>query len=246
MAEQNLLSQLTEQIESGDIDNTIQNLTNFIQVRAYNIFGKNRKNKINDTKTEHHANKKQWFDKKCYDTRKCFITNRNKYKIDRSDENRQAYISSRSIFNSIKRKSKQRYMKTEGIKLSNLAKSKPKQFWKTIKKQYEKKSAKSDKINNTDMFEHFKNLFGSIDTIEENLENIPFDQTIEDAELDSIKTEKELHFAIFSQNNGKSAGIDEIIIEIIKSVYDIISPLFLNYIIGYIIKVNTRKSGEKV
>ena len=67
------------------------------------------------------------------------------------------------------------------------------------------------------MFEHFKNLFGSIDTIEENLENIPFDQTIEDDELDSIITEKELHFAIFSQNNGKSAGIDEIIIEIIMS-----------------------------
>ena len=48
----------------------------------------------------------------------------------------------------------------EGQEICNMAKSNPKQFWKTVKKKLNSKKIQSDKLTANDLFEHFKFIYG--------------------------------------------------------------------------------------
>jgi len=45
--------------------------------------------------------------------------------------------------------------------LTNLAKVKPREFWKVIKKHYKKKSPLSNTLTVQDIYTHFNDLYGS-------------------------------------------------------------------------------------
>ncbi|XP_053381867.1 uncharacterized protein LOC128549312 [Mercenaria mercenaria] len=58
-------------------------------------------------------------------------------------------------------------------------------------------------------------------------DDFDLDQNIEDETLDMDITETELHEAVYTQNNNKSPGTDNLPGEIFKSAYDIMSPFLL-------------------
>jgi hypothetical protein len=77
------------------------------------------------------------------------------------------------------------------------------------------------------LFENIKEPFGENASIESEEPNL--DQYVpSDDDLNCEIMETELHFAVFMQNNNKSAGIDGLTAEIFKAAYDILSHLLLN------------------
>ena len=60
----------------------------------------------------------------------------------------------------------------EGKRITSLAKTKPKQFWKNIKKTYKTATPMADKLNLSDLFEHFKSLYETTDNNINNTNNI--------------------------------------------------------------------------
>ena len=105
--------------------------------------------------------KKPWFDEKCNEARNQFKQARNQFLKNKSDINRQNFISSRSKYNRAKSSAKKKIKIKEGQEVCNMAKSKPKQFWKTIKKKFtNSKSVQSDSLTVDDLFHHFKSIYG--------------------------------------------------------------------------------------
>ena len=66
----------------------------------------------------------------------------------------------RTRYNRIKKIAKKKQKQKECREVSALAKKQPKKFWKTIKKKLKKKAQQSDKITITDLFDHFKFIYG--------------------------------------------------------------------------------------
>jgi hypothetical protein len=95
------------------------------------------------------------------------------------------------------------------------------------KKQYKKNNAKPNNLNLSDLFTHFKNLYGT-DNLNNDLNDDDLYDVIHDDDLDQEINFQELKHAVFSQNNGKSSGIDTIFAEIYKHSFDIIAPFLLS------------------
>ena len=66
---------------------------------------------------------------------------------NRTEANRHEFLTSKTKYNKIKRTAKYKYKQLEGERLTNLAKVKPREFWKVIKKHYKKKSPFVKHIN---------------------------------------------------------------------------------------------------
>ena len=151
---------------------------------------------------------------------------RNIFNRDKNDHSRVNFTNARTRYNRAKKKAQQKYKINEGHRISNLAKVKPREFWKTIKKSVKKTNTKSDSLTTEELQNHFENMFGESLPSDENIES-EFTQTLIDEELDAEFTQAELHSAIFSQKNNKSPGTDNISSEILKAAYDHISPFLL-------------------
>ena len=128
----------------------------------------------------------------------------------------------------MKRKCKRNFRRSEGLRISNLAKTNPKSFWKNIKKQNKKNNAISEKLDIKDMFNHFNGLLGS-EPAQEDINHANGPPLIDDENLDSEFTEAELKHAVFSQNNSKSPGNDQLIAEVFKTSFDMISTFLLSF-----------------
>ena len=94
--------------------------------------------------------------------------------------------------------------------MCGMAKSKPKQILENSKKSYvNSKTIESDTLAATDLFEHFKSIYG-------NEPEPPNDQSQEpslyknqtNANLDREISEHEIKKAIFAQKSNKSSGTD--------------------------------------
>ena len=110
-----------------------------------------------------------------------------------------------------------------------MAKSKPKQFWKTIKKKFiNSKAVKSDTLTVADLFDYFKSIYGNeLDSSSEQPQDPALHESQLNAELDAEISENELKKAVFSQKNNKSTGTDLLCAELFKSSFDIICPFLL-------------------
>lgn len=117
----------------------------------------------------------------------------------------------------------------EGQKICSMAKSKPSKFWKTIKKKIKtSKTVKSDTLTVTDLFQHFKSIYGTDpDPPSEQQLDHSLDESLENADLDSEISENELKNAVFAQKNNKSTGKDLLCAELFKSSFDILCPFLL-------------------
>jgi len=72
----------------------------------------------------------------------------------------------------------------------------------------------------------FNELYGSESTEHDDQEATNYE--IDDNDLDIAFTHEELMKAFFSQQSSKRPGMDNLVAELFKSIFDIISPFLLN------------------
>ena len=147
---------------------------------------------------------------------------------NKSDVNRQHFISLRSKYNKVKNIAKKKFKIKEGQELCSMAKSKPKQFWKTLKKSYvNSKTIESDTLTATDLFEHFKSIYrNEPEPPNEQLQEPSLHENQTNANLDGEISEHEIKKAIFAQKNNKSSGTDLLCAEPRLCEEGIIVPMF--------------------
>ena len=143
--------------------------------------------------------KKRWFDDKCIQARNEFKRARNQFLKNKSDVTRQKFVSLRSKYNKIKNMAKKKFKIKEGQEVCSMAKSKPKQFWKTIKKKFiNSKAVKSDTLTVADLFDYFKSIYGNeLDSSSEQPQDPTLHESQLNAELDAEISENELKKAVF-------------------------------------------------
>ena len=221
--DQATIDDLTTDVQNDNIniDNIISSFSNFMQDTAFSIFGKTR-HKTNSGQT--FTRKTAWFNADCYNARKEYTRARNKSLKSRNTEDRQSFINAKTFFNKVKRREKNKYKRKEKINLTDLARNKPKQFWKKVKNQYKNSKIMSENVHVNEFYDHFKKLYGSepdaTTEINENNENI---DTVYNEYLDGDISYVEIKQAVFSQNNNKSSGLDNLTAEIFKYSFDKIS-----------------------
>lgn len=218
---QQALNEIYQNINGNSIEVSVQQFTMLMQTHALHIFGERS---FPNKSTNKPMFKNKWFDLNCQNARKQFNNARNRFLRDKTDQNRQEYLTAKSNYNKIKRQAKYKYKRQEGERLTNLAKEKPRDFWKTIKNQYKKQQPTSTNLTVDEIYEHFNDLIGSFPNSENPEPEIP---NILDENLDKEFTSTELRHAVFSQNNNKSPGTDYLPAEIFKSSYELIEPLLL-------------------
>ena len=141
--------------------------------------------------------------------------------------NRQNFITARNKYNKIKRLSKLKYKQKIGREVSDMAKKKPKDFWKSIKNTFKKKSTTSDKLTAADLFDHFKSVIGNEQDSTEDHDFSLNNENLQNEYLDSKISENEIKCAVFSQKNNKSTGTGQLCADLFKAAYDIISQFLL-------------------
>ena len=201
-----VLNQLIENVNIGHVDAIVQSITNYVNDCACSAFSKTTKRKSSYTVKP----KNPWFDNKCIQARNEFKRARNQFLKSKSDASRQHFVTLRSQYNKIKNKAKNQFKIKEGQEICSIAKSKPKQFWKTIKKHYvNSKTVNADTLTAADLLEHFKSIYG---TETDPSKVPPQDPSLHEEQTNAMHDEEisqnELKKAIFSQKNNKSSGTD--------------------------------------
>ena len=215
------LNQLTTNLLNNTINDTMSSFTLYMQENAFKVFGKTKKN----IQPINRNDKKRWFNKDCYEARKEFNHARNMFLRNKTDDNKAAFLTKKRAYVLLKRNCKRNYNKLESKRISILAKTSPKLFWKNVKSQYQKAKNEPANVSINDMYIHFNDLYGS--TTNDNhtdLNVMPHENYTNDNDLDIEFTLMEIKQAVFSQNNSKSPGTDQLIAEVFKNSFDIISP----------------------
>ena len=220
-----VLDQLTENVNTGQIDTVVQSFTNYMYDSAFSAFGKKWTSRSNAALPFKAKAKNPWFNDKCCNARNDFKRARNTFLKCKSDVNRQIFVSMRSKYNKIKRLAKKEFKIKEGQEMCNMAKSNPKQFWKSVKKKLSSSKIQSDNLTAIDLFEHFKSVYGE-EPDEMNQQTPILDNTF-NSDFDMEISETELKTAIFAQNNNKSTGTDRLCAELFKDSFDIVSPFLI-------------------
>ena len=129
-----------------------------------------------------------------------FIKARNAFTKTKSDENRITFSNLRTKYNRTRQNAKRRFKVSDGKRLESIAKSQPRKFSKSLKKDYNKPKPKNNDIEIENLFDHFNTLLGQdTDTL---FNDTQFPQNVNDMELDSPI----LFYSILSHNLGRSSG----------------------------------------
>ena len=220
------IRELTNDLPNEPIDRVVTNFTRCLHDSAFEIFGKTnsssnytaRKKKSNDA----------WFDENCANAKREFSTARNAFNRTRTDQSRTNFAHARTRYNHAKTKAKRKFRIKEGRRINNLATSQPREFWKNVNSSFKKKLATSETLTAEELKVHFQTVFGTVnDHAEYDADPINI-QNISDDELNANFTYDELHRAVYSQQNNKSPGTDNLSSEILKASFDHISPFLLN------------------
>lgn len=196
------LQLLVESVNSGPVDSIVQSFTSFLYENSTNVFG--LKITASSSKLKDNYPRNEWFNEDCYKSKQEFKNARNTFLKHKSDVNRQYFIRMRTMYNRVKRRAKHKFKINEGKKMSYLAKTAPKTFWKHINKKYEKKSVQSDTLNIDECYEHFKNVYdGSTEPPLEQQTNLGDNL---DTDLDTEISESEIRDAIFAQKTEKAVA----------------------------------------
>ena len=120
----------------NNVTSQIELLTQILVDQSKQVFGKTINVKSNNKKN--HTNSLKWFNQKCHQSKQGFRNARNRFNKSKSDQNRIAYSKSRTKYNRTRYKAKTRFNRSEGQRLENIAKTKPRKFWKSLKKMLQK------------------------------------------------------------------------------------------------------------
>ena len=121
-----VLSQLIDNVNIGHVDSIVQSFTNFVYDCAACAYCKTGEGKIKKVTKP----KNLWFDDKCIQARNEFKYARNLFLKNKSDVNRQHFISLRSKYNKVKNIAKKKFKIKEGQELCSIAKSNQSNFGK--------------------------------------------------------------------------------------------------------------------
>ena len=216
---------LTDSVNTESVDSVVNSFTSFMNENSEHVFG-SMNFRADTNRTSKNYKQSEWFNNDCKIAKREFKTARNTFLRDKNDAKRKVFVKTRTKYNRVKRLAKNKFKRSEGKVVSELAKSNPKKFWKSIKKRYKNKSPQSDTLSAQDFLDHFKEMYGGPDEQSQQTDQPDFGSN-EDYELDSEISESEIKDAVFSQKNGKSCGLDNLCAEIFKTSYDIISPFLL-------------------
>ena len=158
--------------------------------------------------------------------------------------NRVLFTQSRTQYNRCKRKAKVKFKSSEGKRVCDLAKSKPREFWANVNKYIKAKKQSSETLSSEDFLKHFQEVFsGNPENVtdpdsNERNQQTPQHTDLEDPDLDCEITQEEVKSVIFSLKNAKSPGLDNLAAEVFKTTCDLVSP--------YMVKLfnNIFMSGE--
>ena len=220
---QEYIQSMTSDVASTSVDDTVQSFTRFLHEKAFQIFGKT----FCQTNNAHRRqSNKYWFNEDCKTAKHEFTNARNIFNRTKNDHTRLKFTRARTKYNRVKKKAQQHHRIVEGQRLNDLAKKNTRKFWKHIRKTCKSKHTSATSLNIEQLCDHFKNMFG--EQTEQNSTDPTLNVNITDDELDCEITITELRSAVFSQNNNKAPGIDNISSEIIKASFEQTSPLLLN------------------
>ena len=125
-----VLTGLIEQVNTGSIDGIIKDFTTFMYDNGEQAFGVKKQYHVNTKENLKHS---EWFNYNCQKVRQDFKTARNIFSRDRNEENRKIFVKTRTKYNRRKRQANNKFKRSEGKNVCNLAKSNLKKFWKAIK-----------------------------------------------------------------------------------------------------------------
>ncbi|MEW8544930.1 MAG: reverse transcriptase family protein, partial [Candidatus Thiodiazotropha sp.] len=218
-----LFESLSLSIEQDDSENNINDTLRKFSDSLYNCSDRHFGKSIFTENCSKPIKENKWFDEQCHTAKRDFNRAKRLFSHDRSQQNRVNFTKCRSKFNRIKRKAKNKFKRNEGKKISNMAKSNPKAFWKNLKKYTTKNQTGSEKLSANDFFEHFSEVFAADATHNDRNLNSEF-QFQSNEILDSEILPNEVKSIIMSLRSNKSPGIDGLISEIFKCSVDLITP----------------------
>ena len=191
--------------DSVDIDSRINDLSTLIFDISFKLHGKTfNSRKVNNTQVK----KSLWFDDTCKHYKKIFYDCKRRYKDDPTDENQLSFLTARSQFCKIKRKTKLKYFNNEKNMLSFLGKTNPRKFWKFINKYKKSSSSVNNEVDKEDFKTHFNDVCNTShqSTFDFN-EFEPRNDDININELDCPITVDEVSQIITSLKRHKSADL---------------------------------------
>ena len=155
-----------------------------------------------------------WFNQDCKDSKSAFLNAKRTLKNSYSENIKTAFLEARSIFVQTKRRARLNFQNEQKIKLADMSKRAPKQFWK----------------KNPGEFQVYFNRLMNNRNVGNNMDfsNLP-DINIDVQDLDKPITEAEILKAINSLKRGKSPGFD-----------GVLNDFFLDakeFIISYLAKI---------
>ena len=209
----------TSILSKENINIIVEKCSNIILESAEKVFG---------TYNTRHENvfapkiKKPWFNKECWEKRKCFRIAKRRYKHDRSAHRKEHMKKLEREYKTLMDISIKKHRKEIKKKMDLLKGSNAKEFWKILNA---KKGAKTSDVSINVLFEYFKSL-NSQDN-REDVQNLQPEVQALNEELNAYITENEIYKCIKELKNGKACGDDLIINEYIKSTCNIFMPLYV-------------------
>ena len=135
-------------------DDQVMIPSNYLSVHAINVFYKRFK------QTNKNKNRpRYWTDNSCVKAKLEFKKARNELNNNNSDENRKLFIKAKNRYNNTRKRARKKFIKNEAMKLEKIAKTDPRNFWKSIRKIKTSNKTNSDDITLNDFYVYFKNLF---------------------------------------------------------------------------------------
>lgn len=229
---QTVINNLTSHIDHDSVDKSVLDFTSFMQQEVSEVMSKTIMFKPKSKRKQ----SSKWFDQNCVLKRRDFINARNTFLKNKTEANRLLFTRARTCYNRSKRKAHNRFKFEEGKRVCDMARSRPRDFWKNINKHIKVKQKNSDTLTGEDFFQHFQKILS--DNSEQNYSQLDDDQHTRDTEnrplggmsdfidpdLDGEIMHQEVRSVISSLKTAKSPGLDNLVAEIFKATQDMLLP----------------------
>lgn len=169
--------------------------------------------------------KPKWFDKECFLKKKEVRCRLRRCRKTKSKEDYTEYAKMKREYKIMITRKKRAQ---QSIDLDNMLNSvgKPNQFWAEIRK-HKSKHFVTNTISETDWVRHFETVFNEGFVVDDTTTDI--DSNRQDDILDKEISEREIVKAINKMKDGKAAGNDGILSEMLKNCKQVIVPFLFKY-----------------
>ena len=209
-------SQISLLLEKGsplqsEVDEIVTQIGQTFEKCAEESFGYSKQGQTKPTNNKNNV-KKPWFKENCFRARNQYHKARRRYNINKSEHNKQILKQTSKYYKSTMNLSIKQFKSLRIQKLRNIRSTNPREYWKILNSSNPKSECQAPL---QDLYEYFKNVNGCQESTQHN--NASNVKNKENAHLNRQISESEVRVAINQLKNNKSAGIDNIKNEHIKS-----------------------------